>query len=87
MRAALLGARLMLVEGRVEREDRQAEVPIIHVVARRLIDRSDLLDGLQQAGAGANWADRTLGRANEIRRPDLGSAAPRPSLGKSRDFR
>jgi error-prone DNA polymerase len=86
-RAALLGSRLLLVEGRVEREDRQAEVPIIHVIARRLTDRSDLLDGLRQTGAGTGWADKTLGRADEVRRPDSGSAAPRPRLGRSRDFR
>ncbi len=86
-RPALLGARLLLVEGRVEREAAKAEVPIIHVIARRLTDRSDLLDGLRQAGAGADWANRTLGRADEVRRPDPGSAAPRPSFGKSRDFR
>jgi error-prone DNA polymerase len=46
-RAALLAARLLIAEGRVERVDEHAEVPILHVIVRRLIDRSDLLDGLR----------------------------------------
>jgi error-prone DNA polymerase len=87
-RAALIGARLLVVEGRGERQTEGAEVPILHVIARRLIDRSDLLDGLRRSDAGdAAWAERGLGRADEVRRPDPGSAAPRPVLGKSRDFR
>ena len=45
-RAALVGARLLLVEGRVEREAERAEVPVIHLICRRLEDRSDLLRGL-----------------------------------------
>ncbi|MBV1800435.1 error-prone DNA polymerase [Siccirubricoccus sp. G192] len=87
-RAALIGARLLVVEGRVERQTEGAEVPILHLIARRLIDRSDLLDGLRRSDAGdAAWAERGLGRADAVRRPDPGSATPRPSLGKSRDFR
>lgn len=46
----LLTARLMLVEGRVEREDQHAEVPIIHLIASRLTDRSDLLGSLMRMG-------------------------------------
>lgn len=49
-RAALLGARLLAIEGRVEREAEKAEVPIIHLIARRLVDRSDLLAGLRHVG-------------------------------------
>ncbi|ATR19612.1 error-prone DNA polymerase (plasmid) [Roseomonas sp. FDAARGOS_362] len=45
-RAALIGARLLLVEGRIEREAERAEVPVIHLICRRLEDRSDLLRGL-----------------------------------------
>ncbi|MBV1796551.1 hypothetical protein KSF81_05500 [Siccirubricoccus sp. G192] len=87
-RAALLGARLLVVEGRVERQTEGAEVPILHVIARRLLDRSDLLDGLRRSHAGeAAWAERGLGRADAVPRLDPGSAAPRPVLGKSRDFR
>jgi len=54
-----------------------------------LRDRTDLLDRLHLAEdgpeTGPDWAERMLGRADEVRRPDPGSA--RPSLGRSRDFR
>ena len=60
-RAALLGGRLLVVEGRLEREDKQSEVPIIHLIARRLIDRSDLLDTL--AHAYRREGRRRMGRA------------------------
>jgi error-prone DNA polymerase len=83
-RTALVGARLLVVEGRVERAAEKAEVPIIHLIARTLVDRSDLLEGLREAG-NTDWAEKTLGRADEVKRPDPGSA--RPNLGRSRDFR
>lgn len=76
-RDALLGARLMVVEGVVERETEHAEVPVTHVIARRLFDRSDLLDGLWHAGEGSDRDGATR----------VGSVDPRPSLGHSRDFR
>ncbi|MBR0653051.1 hypothetical protein GXW78_25570 [Roseomonas terrae] len=74
-RVQLLTSRLMLVEGRVEREAKHAEVPIVHLIASRIIDRSDLLDQLstindQEDGA---WAERMLGRADEVKRPEPGS--------------
>jgi error-prone DNA polymerase len=89
----LVAARLLIAEGRVERETERAEVPITHLICRRLIDRSDLLDGLVLAdGGGAGWAGRALGRADEVRRPDPGSGKPHPDsaaprLPRSRDFR
>jgi error-prone DNA polymerase len=91
-RTALIGARLLVAEGRVERETEHAEVPIIHLICRRLTDRSDLLDGLLVAdrgdGDGGAWGDRVLGRADEVRRPEPGSAAAAPPrLPRSRDFR
>jgi error-prone DNA polymerase len=60
-RQALLGARLLVAEGRVERLDDHAEVPILHLIARKLIDRSDPLDRLGQvdvngAGSGSSAA-------------------------------
>ena len=64
------------------RED--VEVPVNHLIVQRLIDRSDLLDGLSQAESGGEWAERALGRADEVRRPEPGSR--RPVLPKSRDF-
>ena len=72
----------------MEREAQHAEVPIIHLIVRRLIDRSDMLDALPQAEGSTAWAERTLGRADEVRRPDPGARTPRKArLPASRDFR
>jgi len=86
-RAALLGSRLLFVEGRVEREDKHSEVPIIHLIARRLIDHSDLLHVLTDIDGKEDgvWADRGLGRADEVKRPDPGSH--RITMPPTRDFR
>jgi error-prone DNA polymerase len=87
-RRALIGGRLLLAEGRVEREVEHAEVPILHVIVRRLIDRSDLLDGLGSIDGGAEGFDRTLGRADEVKRPDPGSRRPTARIDpKTRDFK
>ncbi|UFN51668.1 error-prone DNA polymerase (plasmid) [Roseomonas sp. OT10] len=86
-RAALVGARLLLVEGRVERETERAEVPVIHLICRRLKDRSELLRGLMEGGVAEGWSDGAIGRADEVRRPEPGSARPAPKLPSSRDFR
>jgi error-prone DNA polymerase len=87
-RAALVSGRLLIAEGRVEREVEHAEVPITHLIVRRLIDRSDLLNRLVEIDGGTaspGWAERSLGRADEVRRPEPGSS--RPKLPNSRDFR
>ncbi|PWS37654.1 error-prone DNA polymerase [Falsiroseomonas bella] len=94
-RAAVIGARLVLAEGRVERME-QAEVPIIHLVVRRLHDWSGLLDGLHRLEDPATTWGRVLANADEVRSPNLhdprdpavragksGAAAMPPS----RDFR
>jgi error-prone DNA polymerase len=86
-RAALIGSRLLVAEGRIERESEHAEVPVTHLICRRLIDRSDLLGGLMQPEAAPVWADAALGRADEVRRPDPGSARQKVGLPASRDFR
>jgi error-prone DNA polymerase len=94
-RAALVGARLLVAEGRVERETEHAEVPVVHLICRRLVDRSDLLDGLLHAehkGDRGAWGERALGRADEVRRPERDSGKPHPDdaaprLPRSRDFR
>ncbi|MBU8541151.1 error-prone DNA polymerase [Falsiroseomonas tokyonensis] len=87
-RAALVAGRLLLVEGVLEREDTHAEIPILHVIARRLSDWSALLDSLPQQQGSSAWAERTLGRADEVRRPEPGARAPKRSgLPPSRDFR
>ncbi|WP_372617895.1 error-prone DNA polymerase [Falsiroseomonas sp.] len=92
-RAAVIGARLVLAEGRVERME-TSEVPIIHLVVRRLHDWSKLLDGLH-ALEDANW-DRVLANADEVRSPNLHDPRdPTVRAGKksaaamppSRDFR
>jgi len=92
-RAAVVGARLVLAEGRVERTETQ-EVPIIHLVVRRLHDWSALLDGLHLREE-ANW-DRVLSNADAVKAPHghdprdpvlraaRRSASPLPP---SRDFR
>ena len=86
-RAALIGARLLVAEGRVERETEHAEVPITHLICRKLIDRSDLLNGLMRSGAGPSWGDAALLRGDEVRRPAPGSAQPKGRMPDSRDFR
>jgi len=85
-RRALVGARLLVGDGPVERETERAEVPITHLIVRRLVDRSDLLDGLSAIDGDAEWAERVLGRAEEVRRPEPGLQRP-ARLPRSRDFR
>jgi error-prone DNA polymerase len=90
-RAAVVGARLVVAEGRAERVE-EAEVPILHLIVRRLADRSDLLDGLHLLdGRGLN---PTLSRADEVNRPTRDARRapachpPEPDLfGGSRDWR
>jgi error-prone DNA polymerase len=83
----MIGARLMVAEGSIERETEHAEVPITHLICRKLIDRGDLLRRLSASENDSNWADATLGRADEVRRPDPGSARANRGLPTSRDFR
>jgi error-prone DNA polymerase len=82
-RAAVLAARLLLVEGRLERLD-EAEVPILHLIARRLSDRSDLLDGLHRldhSGPGKPVMRPPLAHADEV------AKGSRPVARDSRDWR
>jgi error-prone DNA polymerase len=65
MRKIVMGARLVVVHGRVQRHE-----DIIHVVAERLEDRSDWLHLLSEDGAAM---DAALANADEVRRPDPGS--------------
>jgi error-prone DNA polymerase len=83
-RAALINARLLIVTGKVEREAEQAEVPVTHIIAEALTDRTDLLQGLN-AAEPQDWGAATLGRADEVRRPEPGSRRLGLQL-KSRDF-
>jgi error-prone DNA polymerase len=86
-RSALIGAKLMLAEGRIERETEQAEVPITHLICRKLIDRSDLLHRLSVSEDDPAWSGAKLGRIDEVRGPDPGSARASAGLPASRDFR
>ena len=67
MRKVVMGARLMVVHGRVQRHE-----DIIHVVAERLEDRSDWLRLLTKNGENLSVA---LANADEIRRPEPGPGA------------
>jgi error-prone DNA polymerase len=69
-RAAVVGARLVLAEGRVERHEPSA-VPIIHLLVKRLHDWSAMLDGLHRLEADDPSWKRTLARADEVERPSL----------------
>jgi error-prone DNA polymerase len=64
-RKVVMGARLVVVHGRVQRHE-----DIIHVVAERLDDRSDWLHLLTEDGEALSLA---LAHADEVRRPDPGS--------------
>ncbi|MBS0232719.1 MAG: error-prone DNA polymerase [Proteobacteria bacterium] len=71
-RKVVMTARLILIEGRVQKQ-KEEHADIIHVVAARLIDRSDWLLRLSE------WAaDMTVPVANadEVLHPEPGSAHP-----------
>ena len=79
MRKVVMGARLVVVHGRVQRHE-----DIIHVVAARLEDRSDWLHLLTEDG---ETLSATLANADEVRRPDPGSwrASPQEPHKRGRD--
>ncbi len=79
MRKVVMGARLVVVHGRVQRHE-----DIIHVVAARLEDRSDWLRLLTEDGEAM---ETTLANADEVRRPDPGSwrASPQEPHKRGRD--
>ena len=87
-RRPLVGARLLVAEGRVERLEEHVEIPVNHLIVSRLEDRSDLLDSLSLTDQGGAWAERVIGRADEVRRPEPGSRRQTPTkMPPSRDFR
>ncbi len=92
-RTTLVSGRLPLAEARGARETQRAEVPFTHLIVHRLTDRSNLLDGLplgeeaRERGDAAG-AERCLGRADKVGRPEPGARRPpRARLPASRDFR
>jgi error-prone DNA polymerase len=64
-RKVVMGARLVVVHGRIQRHE-----DIIHVVAERLEDRSDWLRLLDEAGESLGLP---VANADEVKRPDPGS--------------
>ena len=85
-RREIVSARLLVAEGRVERTE--AHVPILHLIARRLEDRSDLLQGLH--ALDGDTFGRAIAHADEVLRPNL---SPDPRVKRkealrqpSRDF-
>ena len=83
-RAAVVAARLIVAEGRMERHEK-AEVPIIHLLVAHLEDRSDLLDGLHLMEE-ARW-EASMARADEVRRPNpRDDPRARVRMPSSRDF-
>jgi len=63
-RRALLAARLMRVSGKLQREG-----AVIHLIADRVEDRSDLLDRLVDPADGDTGAISALAPTDEVRRP------------------
>ncbi|WP_374385036.1 error-prone DNA polymerase [Dongia sp.] len=83
-RAILMGSKLMGCTGRVQIEGK-APHQVVHVVADRLIDLSDLLGRLHEAQE--NHFTPPLARADEVARPNGGDPRQRPALHtRSRDF-
>ena len=82
-RRAVMAARLMLIEGEIQRSDDG----VVNLMARRVIDRSALLHRLTDQ----DGMTPELARADEIRRPQRprGHGHPRNVriIPKSRDFR
>ena len=86
-RAPVVAARLLQVDGRIERYDAGA-VPIVHLVGERLTDRSALLDGLHAIGTPVLVP---LARADEVsrgtdHRPDPRGPKPPAAFPGSRDW-
>jgi error-prone DNA polymerase len=73
-RKVVMGARLVVVHGMIQRHE-----DIIHVVAAKLDDRSDWLRLLTEDGDALSIA---LANADGVRRPDPGSWRPPPASGQ-----
>ena len=83
-RAAVVSARLVIAEGRLERVE-GGHVPILHLVVRKLEDHSALLHGLHELDEDP-W-NRAIARADEVLRPNPSPDRRRPPLRqRSRDF-
>ncbi len=78
-RRIVLGARLLLAEGRVEREG-----IVVHVLAERLVDRSDLLERLAETGVPNPPLEPPVAPADVVKHP---MSDPRTALPGGRNFR
>ncbi len=78
-RSTLISARLMLAEGRIERETDHSEVSITHIICRKLIDRIDLLGALPLEAGPLN-----TGKPTPLR---PGEAKATAGIPASQDFR
>jgi len=67
-RKEVMGARLIVIRGRIQRHE-----DIIHVVSAKLEDRSDWLQLLSEEASNMK---APLANADEVLRPDPGSARP-----------
>ncbi len=85
-RQVVMGARLMEIEGRVQRTENTA-VPVIHIVAVKLIDRTDDLETLRFPTTRADEARHPAEDHRANKRPVRGTH-PRDVrvIPKSRDF-
>ena len=78
-RRIVLGARLLQAEGRVEREG-----IVVHVLAERLVDRSDLLEHLAESGTASPPLEPPVAPADVVKHP---MSDPRTALPGGRNFR
>ena len=78
-RRAVMSARLMLAEGRVQK----SREGVIHLMATRIIDRTDMLDHLTDRGR----PQITLSRADEFLHPQHPRGRHAPNGGHPRDVR
>ncbi len=69
-RKVVMTSRLILIEGRLQKQE-EKHADIIHVVAARMVDRSDWLLRLSEWAADMNVP---VANADEVLRPDPGSA-------------
>ena len=86
-RKALLGSRLLGVEGLLQRED-----TVTHLIAHRLFDLSHHLAALGELDGDSDAFGRSLARADEVRRPGADPrqkhvTAAKAVMPKGRNFR
>jgi error-prone DNA polymerase len=85
-RRAVMAARLMLIEGEIQR----SKEGVVHVMVHRAIDRTDLLDLLNTSQSPAPQLTPQLAHADEVLHPQRPRAHSHPRdvriVPKSRDF-